>query len=241
MRGVCHGLPNRSSPHWLRASRRCVKLGDEWCCKVPHSCDGSTPGETAVPQVPRSRRSPANQATRRHDAEVAGDRPIGLWGLDALSCAGVPCRLRTLAHTALICRVTPPPSAALRPPLPQRHRCSLRRRKRRAGKARPRRTSRTGPSPNTETPAGASRRGFLTSHLLSQASHQQHRRSWTTHKALTCAYAPDPDHLDRTRRDLQPVPCGTQRGAQYEYGGVVGSVDPVLQGLLAHPPTLPTL
>ncbi|GAO12398.1 cell surface protein [Streptomyces lydicamycinicus] len=44
-------------------------------------------------------------------------------------------------------------------------------------------------------------------------------------------------------RDL-PVPhmpCGTQSGTQDEYGGIVGAVDPVLQGLLTHPATLPTL
>ncbi|BCK67362.1 hypothetical protein Srufu_013150 [Streptomyces libani subsp. rufus] len=37
------------------------------------------------------------------------------------------------------------------------------------------------------------------------------------------------------------VPCGTQRGAEDEYGGVVGTINPVLQGLLTHPATLPGL
>ena len=34
------------------------------------------------------------------------------------------------------------------------------------------------------------------------------------------------------------VPCGTKRGTQDEYGGVVGTINPVLQGLLAHRATL---
>ncbi|BDH13938.1 hypothetical protein HOK021_51170 [Streptomyces hygroscopicus] len=98
-----------------------------------------------------------------------------------------------------------------------------------------------GPSPNAGTPAGKPT-GVRVPHLSRGITHVSPTAlTLLDHKGLTCAYAPDLDDLDRTRRALQPVPCGTQRGAQYEYGGVVGSVDPMLQGLLAHPPTPPTL
>jgi len=46
---------------------------------------------------------------------------------------------------------------------------------------------------------------------------------------------------DAPGRSLRPMPGGTQSGAQYEYGGVVRAVDPVLQGLLTHRAKLPTL
>lgn len=57
-------------------------------------------------------------------------------------------------------------------------------------------------------------------------------------KAPTCTNGPDLDHLDARRRFLQPVPRRPEGSPQDEDGGAVGTVDPVLQGLLAHPTTL---
>ncbi len=95
------------------------------------------------------------------------------------------------------------------------------------------------PPPNTGTPAGKPTRVPHLSRGITRVSPTA--STLLDHKPLTCTCAPDLDHLDRTRRDLQPVPGGPERGAQYEYGGVVGAVDPVLQGLLTHPAKLPAL
>ncbi len=47
-------------------------------------------------------------------------------------------------------------------------------------------------------------------------------------KALTCSYAPDLDHLDHTRRDLQPVPGGT---VSSERAAAANPTEPQPQGL----------
>ncbi len=86
---------------------------------------------------------------------------------------------------------------------------------------------------------GGAWRGLAVSPAITQPSRPG--RTLPDQGDLTCGFAPVLEQLDAHGRSLQPVPCGTQSGTQDEYGGIVGAVDPVLQGLLTHPATLPTL
>ncbi|AJT69928.1 hypothetical protein T261_8335 [Streptomyces lydicus] len=61
--------------------------------------------------------------------------------------------------------------------------------------------------PRTQEPPPASWRGLLTSHAVSLVSPTA--LTLLDQKALTCAYAPDLDHPDRTRRYRLPVPGGS--------------------------------
>ncbi|GAO11131.1 transposase [Streptomyces lydicamycinicus] len=86
----------------------------------------------------------------------------------------------------------------------------------------------------------ANSEGASSCHQISHDSRRPHRRLRITRLRAGLTH-PALDSLDALGRFLRHMPCGTQSGAQYEYGGVVGAVDPVLQGLLTHRAKLPTL
>ncbi len=210
----------------------CRRSAAFWSISV--AAQASCPSAIAVPALPTGR-PPGPHEPRSSHRDPLSVRSTSAFMPSSVIRPGT----QAVRHspTALVCRITSPPStSATAPPpspLPPTPSTTASR-----STAIPRRTPRTRPIPERGNPRRSQPTGVphpspaITGTSPTASTHLDH-------KDLTWENAPDLDHLDATRRFRQPVPGGTERRAQYEYGGVVGAVDPVLQGLLTHPATLP--